>query len=111
MVLDGIDGLTVTDVVLAETAWVLESHYRVPRLELFHRLVGLLQKANIRTHPLEKEPIIAGLMLCRPSGRVSFADALLWAAARSVLGGSGYTFDQRFTGEGIEVLSSGPLIR
>ena len=39
-------------------------------------------------------------MLCRPSGRVSFADALVWAAARSQTDASVYSLDERFPDEG-----------
>lgn len=35
-------------------------------------------------------------MLWRPSGRVSFADALIWAAARATAEPRVITFDQRF---------------
>ncbi|MDP9375210.1 MAG: hypothetical protein M3Q65_22715 [Chloroflexota bacterium] len=42
-------------------------------------------------------------LLCRPSGGVSFADALLRAAARSAGIGVSYSFDNRFPDDGIEV--------
>lgn len=41
--------------------------------------------------------------MCRPSGRVSFGDAMVWAAARSAGVEVVYTFDRRFPSVGIEV--------
>lgn len=49
--------------------------------------------------------MIQALLLCSPSGRVSFSDALVWAMARGVGTGSVvYTLDRRFPRLGIEVL-------
>ena len=41
--------------------------------------------------------------MCRPSGRVSIADAMIWAAARTDRASAIYTFDRRFPGDGIEI--------
>ena len=46
-------------------------------------LIALLRKANIDTFRLDKDLVLEALLLCRPLGRVSFADALVWAVARS----------------------------
>ena len=40
-------------------------------------------KKNISPFTLEKSLVLQALLLCRPSGRVSFADAMVWAAGRS----------------------------
>ena len=66
-------------------------------------MIELVQRDNVSTYAMDEEFVVEGLMMCRPSGRVSIADALLWAAARS--GGARviYTFDQRFPNEGIEL--------
>ena len=43
--------------------------------------------------------------VCRPSGRVSFADALIWAAAHMTPGKVVYSLDERFPADGVEVRS------
>ena len=106
-ILDNEPVVTVTGVVLAEIAYVLRSVYEVPREEIVDSLVDLLQKQNMRIHGAPKDITIAGLLLCRPSGRVSFADALLWAAARSAGNDAVFfSFDARFPSAGI-VLKQG----
>ena len=103
-VIDGEGKLLVTDVVLVETAYVLTSVYRVPREMVVDHLVALLRKANIDTFRLDKDLVLEALLLCRPSGRVSFADALVWATARSEPDGTVFSLDERFPDEGITVL-------
>ena len=105
-VIDGEDELLVTDVVLVETAYVLTSVYDVPRETVIDHLIALLRKANIDTFKIEKDLVLEALLMCRPSGRVSFADALLWAAARSEPGAAVYSLDERFPSDGISVLRS-----
>jgi len=101
--------LLVTAVTIAETSFVLARHYNVPRDVVVDSLIALLQRVNIRVHQLDIDIVIQALMLCRPSGRVSFADAMLWASARSAGDGSiVYTFDRRFPPIGITVLSEFP---
>ena len=102
-VIDVEDGLQVTDVVLAEAAYVLTVVYQVPRDVVVDHLMAFLQKENISTFALDKGLVLHGLLLCRPSARVSFADAMVWAAARS--GGARviYSLDQRFPADGLEV--------
>ena len=105
-VIDGEDDLLVTDVVLVETAYVLASVYDVPREIVVDHLIAFLRKANIDTFRIEKDLVFEALLMCRPSGRVSFADALLWAAARSEPGAAVYSLDERFPGDGVTVLRS-----
>jgi len=95
--------LQITDVVLAETAYVLTSVYRVARAIVVDHLIEFLQKQNIDTLGLDKSDALQALLLCRPSARVSFADALVWAAANSSGIGVVYSLDDRFPSEGIEV--------
>lgn len=80
-VIDNDEHLLITDVVLAETAYVLTSVYGIPREAVVDTLVLLLQKRNIFPFALRKETLLQALLLCRSSGRISFADALVWAAA------------------------------
>ena len=93
----------VTDVALNETAYVLGSQYGIARELIVDWLVSLLRRDNISVYAIDKNIAIEGLLMCRPSGRVSFADAMVWAAARSVGVGVVYTFDRRFPSDGIEV--------
>ena len=82
-VIDGEEDLWIIGVVLAETDHVLRTVYRIPRENVLDYLREFLQKANIKTYGIDKRLILQGLLMCRPSARVSFADALIWAAARS----------------------------
>jgi len=102
-VIDGEEGLQVTDVVLAEAAYVLTSFYRVPRNLVVDHLIAFLQKENVTTFALDKGIALQALLLCKPSGRVSFADAMVWAAARSSGSNVVYSLDERFPQDGVEV--------
>lgn len=104
-IIDGEKALAVTGVVIAETAFVLSSVYGVPRMALVDRLLELLQKENIAVLHLDKGAVLQALLLCRPSNRISFADAMVWAAARSVGAEAVYSFDERFPREGLIVRS------
>ena len=105
-IIDNGDNLRVTGVALVETAYVLTSVYRLPRAVIVDSLIALLRKRNIRMAGLATDAVIEGLLLCRPSGRVSFADALIWAAARASDTPIVYSFDQRFPANGVEVRQS-----
>lgn len=102
-VIDKESGLKVTDTILVETAYVLTSVYKVPRDVVVDTLIAFLQKENISPYPIDKGTVLEALLLCRSSGRVSFADAMLWAAARYSGSGVVYSLDERFPGDGIEV--------
>lgn len=106
-VIDEVDDLMVTDVVLTETAYVLMSVYRVQREVVVDHLITFLQKENISAFALDKSPVLHALLLCRPSGRVSFADAMVWAAAQSSGNKTVYTLDERFPGYGLEIRHPG----
>lgn len=103
-IIDAEDDLLLTDVVLAETAYVLTSVYRVPRSAVVDHLVGLLLKENLSLYSVDKSIALQALLLCRPSGRVSFADAMVWAAARTAGNAVVYSFDDRFPRDGVDVL-------
>lgn len=102
-IIDGEELLQVTDGVLAETAYVLTSVYGISRSVVVDHLIAFLQKANISPFALDKGVVLQSLLLCRPSGRVSFADAMLWAAARSSETRVVYSLDERFPEDGLEV--------
>ncbi len=95
--------LTLTDVVLTETLYVLTSVYRIPREIVVDRVIGLVSKKNIVVYALDKDTVIHGLLMCRRSGRVSISDAMIWAAARTAGATRIFTFDQRFPSEGVEL--------
>ena len=102
--IDGTDDLLISDVAIAEAAHVLTSYYGASRGEVVDHLAFLLRKDNVDTLNLPRELVLEALAKCRPSGRVSVPDALIWAAARSEALPV-YTFDRRFPAEGISVLS------
>ncbi len=98
--------LMVTDVALAEAAFVLRSFYRVQREELIDNLIDFLSKDNLNVFRLRKDSVIEALELCRPSNRVSIPDALIWAAARNEQDSIVYTLDRRFPAEGVTLRDS-----
>jgi predicted nucleic acid-binding protein len=102
-VIDREENLLVTDVVIAETAYVLTSVYKIPRETVVDHLILFVQKSNIQPFALDKDLLLQALLLCRPSGRVSFADALVWAAAQSTEAKVVYSLDDRFPRHGVEV--------
>ncbi len=105
-IINGTEDLIVTTDAIAEVAYVLgSSTYRVPRARIVDALSEFLQRRNVSLFRIEKGVVLRALELCRPSRRVSFADALIWAAARSA-GQPVYTFDRRFPSDGIEVLQA-----
>ena len=102
-IVDDVGDLWITGVVLNETAYVLRNRYAVGREGIVDRLMSFVQKPNISVYGMDKDFVLRGLMMCRPSGRVSFGDAMVWAAARSAGAEVVYTFDRRFPSVGIEV--------
>ena len=102
-VIDGEEGLQVTDVVITETAYVLMSVYGIPRSIVVDHLVAFLQKENVSPFALDKGLVLQALLLCKPSGRVSFADAMVWAAGRSSESKVVYSLDERFPEDNLEV--------
>jgi predicted nucleic-acid-binding protein len=102
-VVDGERELGVSLVALAETAFVLSRNYGVPRERVVDLLVELLRKRNIAPLGVDKTLAASALLLCRPSGRVNFADALINADARAHAVERLYTFDERFPSEGLEL--------
>ena len=103
-ILDGVQDLLIPPVVLAEAAYVLTSVYGVERKTVVDVLVEFIQKENIHPLGLDKAAVAEGLLLCRPSRRVSFADALVWAHARCAGVPRIYTFDRRFPDREVSLL-------
>ena len=105
-IIDREDDLWITDVVLAETSYVLTSVYQLPRALILDQLIELVQRQNVTVYAMDKGLVLQALLMCRPSGRVSIADALVWAAARSSRSDVVYSFDDRFPGDGLEIRRS-----
>jgi predicted nucleic acid-binding protein len=94
-IIDSGQPLTFPAVAVAETAYVLRSdHYNVERSAIVDALIELVRRPTMRVDDLAREHVVEALLLCRPSGRVSFADALIWATARSH-GDILYSFDEK----------------
>ncbi len=102
-IIDRLDDLQIGGVALAESAFVLTTVYRAPRPNVVDSLTELLRKANVSTFGMDKDLALQALLMCRRSGRVSFADALIWAEARSAGSETVYSFDQRFPSDGLEL--------
>jgi len=102
-VIDGQEDLWVDGVILAEIDHVLRSVYRLTRERVVNHLLELVGKQNINCYGLGKGTVVHALLMCRPSGRISVADALIWAAARSSGRNVVYSLDARFPSDGIEV--------
>jgi predicted nucleic acid-binding protein len=101
--IDSDSPFSLSGVVLAETAFVLESVYRRARAEVVDALVALVQRANVVPHGLSRATLVEALLLCRPSRRVSYADALLWAEVRDSTPPVVYSFDLNFPESGIDL--------
>ena len=98
------ESLVLPEVVIAEAAYVLTSNYGLPREAVVDGLVGLLRRGNVEALSTPTDLVIDALALCRPSGRVSFADALVWAAARAAGRETVvYSLDRRFPSEDIDL--------
>ena len=97
------EGLQISDVALTETVYVLRTRYQVPRETIIDSLIALIQRDNISVYAMDDDLALQGLTMCRPSGRVSISDAMIWAAARSNGARAIYTFDQRFPSEDLEI--------
>ncbi len=102
-VIDSGEELWITGVVLAEASYALRSTYLLPREIVIDHIMAFLGKENIYCYGLDKGTVLRALLMCRPSGRISVADALIWAAARSSGRNVVYSFDDRFPTNGIEV--------
>jgi hypothetical protein len=69
--------------------------------------VEFLRKLNISMLGVDKALVAGALLLCRPSGRVNYADALNNADARAHAVEILYTFDEQFPSEGLALSQPG----
>lgn len=102
--IDSAQPLILSEVILAETAYVLSSVYDIPRAVIVDSLSAFIQRRNIHLLNLPKPLALDALRLCRESKRHSFADALLWAEAQQSGSRKICTFDKRFPAAGVELI-------
>jgi predicted nucleic-acid-binding protein len=81
----------VSQVVLVETVWVLESAYQLPKAEVLRALDHLLANAAF---DLDEESRCAGAIRLFHESNADFADCLILATCRA-RGLDLYTFDKR----------------
>ena len=97
--------LGVTTVALLEAAHVLRNPpYNHAREVVVDALVSLLQRENIVGVGVDAAQAAVALLLCRPSGTVSFGDALIAAAGRTAGVTEAYSFDAAFGRTGLTVI-------
>ena len=100
--IDSDQPLILSEIIWAETAYVLSSVYDVPRASIVDALSAFIQRRTIRLLNLSKPLALEALRRCRDSRRYSFADVLLWAEARQSEFPRIHTFDERLPAEGLE---------
>jgi hypothetical protein len=66
-------------------------------------IIEFVRKENILVHNMDRDVVVEALRLCRPSNRVNFGDAMVWAAVRCAPPARLYSFDERFPEEGVEI--------
>jgi predicted nucleic acid-binding protein len=101
--IEGDEDLLVPEVVLTEVGYVLASLYHLARERVVDLMLALLRRTNIEPLFLDKATVMSALLLCRPSNRVSYTDALTWASARAARTHVVYTLDERFPREGLKL--------
>lgn len=104
-IIEQCERLVVSELVLTETAHVLASFYSVPRAQIVDVLADLIGRRNVEPLSLSKESVLQALDLCRPSHRVSFTDALVWAQARAAQADRIFTFDRRFPDQDVALVT------
>lgn len=107
-IIEGDEPLVLSELVIAETAYVLGSVYTIPRSEIVDALIELIQRENLRLLSLSKTRALEALQQCRDSKRYSFADTLVWAQALEQGSDRIYSFDRRFPSQGLTVFGFGP---
>lgn len=103
-IIDTEEPLMITESALAEIGHVLRRVYGIERANTIDLLVDFVRRRNIEVKNLDKSVVMTALAFCRPSGRVSLPDALIWASARTGPGETAiYTFDRRFPSDCVEL--------
>lgn len=92
-------GITATAVL--EASFALRRLYGYSREWIVDVLVELVSRENAVGVGVDLGKVAARLALCRPSGTVSFGDALLAATGASFGVNEAYTFDQKLDRSGL----------
>lgn len=107
-IIDSDQPLILSELVVAETAYVLTSVYGIPRAELVDALVELIRRENLSLLKSSKPRVLEALLSCRESKRYSYTDVLLWAEAREHGAERIYSFDGKFPSQGLTIFSFDP---
>ena len=94
----------ITAVVVLEAAYALQHYYGYARNLIVDALVGVITRRNFVGVGIDRDQLAAKLLLCRPSGTVSFGDALIAATAASAGVEDVYTFDEKMNRAGTTTL-------
>jgi predicted nucleic-acid-binding protein len=86
----GQEAVFITDEVLTETVWTLESYYQVRRSEIGNRLIALLNVDGVR---VSSRDTLSRALQFFASGQADFVDCML-AARGNQKKVSVYTFDE-----------------
>lgn len=84
--------LLVPPIVLAELAWVLESTFRLARVEIAGLLEAVLATPGLT---IPERPVLAEAVTAYRDSGVDFTDAWIAAVARSLGCTTVFTFDRR----------------
>lgn len=101
---DGDEEIGVSMLVLAETAHVLRSFYRVPPAVIADQLIELVTKANVTPLEISKTDVLEALARARAFDSSPIVDALIAVSARALGGVPLATFDRRFGRLGVGVI-------
>jgi predicted nucleic acid-binding protein len=95
-------GITTTAVL--EASFALRRLYGYSRESVVDVLVELISRENAVGVGVDLRRVAARLALCRPSGTVSFGDALLAATGATYGVDEAYTFDQKLDRSGLTTI-------
>ena len=101
--IEGEDDIGISLLVLAETAHVLRSFYRVPVSEIADQLIELMTRSNVVPLEIGRPDVLDALARARAIGSAPIVDALVAASARALGGVPVATFDRRFGRLGVGV--------
>jgi predicted nucleic acid-binding protein len=100
-VIESDDPIGITPVALLEASFVLRKVYGHGRVGHCDALIGLATRENAVGVGVDLRKVAARLALCRPSGTVSFGDALMAATGASFDVNEAYAFDERLDRSGL----------
>lgn len=107
-IIEGKEELIITDILIIETGCVLTKLYKIERKIAVDTILALIQLPTISIAGMDISDAFEALLLCRPSNRISFADAFIWTAVRKRKEPVIYCFDKKFPRDNIEVRTSFP---